>query len=507
LILDFPSSPVLNQKYVLGGKTWSWNGVAWQLSGTSSLPSTVLMPINGGTGATTLTGYIKGSGTLTFTATNTIPGSDIVGGIAGSAASVAQSITFNSGGSGDASGASFDGSAARIISYNTVGAQKASADLAAIAALVGTSGFLKKTAANTWALDTAAYLTTSTTPATIGAQDADPDLTAIAGLAGTAGYLKKTAANTWVLDNTTFVGGTISVSGDATGSGTTNIPITLASVNSNTGTFGTASSVPSFTVNAKGLITAVSPISITPTAIGAQPSDADLTAIASLAGTAGYLKKTAADTWILDTTSFVGGTISVTGDGTGSGTNSIPLTLATVNSNVGSFGGSSTIPVVTVNGKGLVTAASTAAVVAPAGTLTGTALASGVVSSSLTSLGTLSGLSVSGNATIGANFIRSVATGLTSSGTTQGTALALIKDINVVSTVAASSGVSLPTATAGMTVIVMNKGANTLLVYPPTGAAIDSLATNVAFTLPVGARLMFIASTATQWDSLNATYT
>ena len=32
-------------------------------------------------------------------------------------------------------------------------------DLAAIAALAGTSGFLKKTAANTWALDTATYLT------------------------------------------------------------------------------------------------------------------------------------------------------------------------------------------------------------------------------------------------------------------------------------------------------------------------------------------------------------
>ena len=38
------------------------------------------------------------------------------------------------------------------------------------------------------------------------------------------------------------------------------------------------------------------------------------------------------------------------------------LTLATVNSNTGSFGGSSSIPVITVNGKGLVTAVSTATV-------------------------------------------------------------------------------------------------------------------------------------------------
>lgn len=40
------------------------------------------------------------------------------------------------------------------------GKQDADADLTAIAALTGTSGFLKKTAANTWALDTNSYLTT-----------------------------------------------------------------------------------------------------------------------------------------------------------------------------------------------------------------------------------------------------------------------------------------------------------------------------------------------------------
>jgi hypothetical protein len=37
----------------------------------------------GGTGATTLTGYIKGSGTSAFTASATIPGSDIDGTIDG----------------------------------------------------------------------------------------------------------------------------------------------------------------------------------------------------------------------------------------------------------------------------------------------------------------------------------------------------------------------------------------------------------------------------------------
>jgi len=37
----------------------------------------------------------------------------------------------------------------------------------------------------------------------------------------------------------------------------------------------------------------------------AQPLDADLTAIASLAGTSGFLKKTAADTWALDTSTYL----------------------------------------------------------------------------------------------------------------------------------------------------------------------------------------------------------
>jgi hypothetical protein len=82
---------------------------------------------------------------------------------------------------------------------------------------------------------------------------------------------------------------------------------------------------------------------------------------------------------------------ALTGDVTASGAGSVTATLATVNSNVGSFGSSTSIPSFTVNGKGLITAASGNAVIAPAGTLSGTTLNSPVINSSLTSVGTLTG--------------------------------------------------------------------------------------------------------------------
>jgi hypothetical protein len=58
----------------------------------------------------------------------------------------------------------------------------------------------------------------------------DADLAAIAGLTGTSGYLKKTAADTWTLDTGTAGGTTtITLTGDATGSGSTSIPVTISS--------------------------------------------------------------------------------------------------------------------------------------------------------------------------------------------------------------------------------------------------------------------------------------
>jgi hypothetical protein len=87
---------------------------------------------------------------------------------------------------------------------------------------------------------------------------------------------------------------------------------------------------------------------------------------------------------------------NLTGDVTSTGN---ATTLATVAS-AGTTGGSTAIPVITINAKGLTTGITTAAVVAPASTLTGGTLASNVLASSLTSVGTLAGLTATGTAAL-----------------------------------------------------------------------------------------------------------
>jgi hypothetical protein len=107
-------------------------------TGTAAGLSATLAVASGGTGVATVTGILKGNGTSAFSAATA--GTDYL-----DPAAVGTSV------------------------------QAYDADLAAIAALSGTSGLLKKTAADTWTLDTASYLASSAIGSTVQAWDADLD--------------------------------------------------------------------------------------------------------------------------------------------------------------------------------------------------------------------------------------------------------------------------------------------------------------------------------------------
>lgn len=78
----------------------------------------------------------------------------------GSAGSVVNSLTFNNTGSGSSSGVTFNGSSAKTISYNTIGAQASSTNLTSLAALsYASTSFVKMTASGTFSLDTNTYVT------------------------------------------------------------------------------------------------------------------------------------------------------------------------------------------------------------------------------------------------------------------------------------------------------------------------------------------------------------
>ena len=117
------------------------------------------------------------------------------------------------------------------------------------------------------------------------------------------------------ISSTGDVAWSTSFDGSANATGTA----TLSSTGVTATSYGSATQVATFTVDAKGRITAASSVNITPAwssitgtptslagygITNGQPLDADLTAIAALTGTSGFLKKTATDTWTLDTSSY-----------------------------------------------------------------------------------------------------------------------------------------------------------------------------------------------------------
>lgn len=226
----------------------------------------------GGTGATELTGLVKGNGSLAFTAASA--GTDYL-----APAAIGATV------------------------------QAYDADLAAIAALSGTSGLLKKTAANTWTLDTSSYVTSAVTSVTgtepiVSSGGNSPAISISAATTSAAGSMS--AADKVKLD------------GIATGA-TANTG-TVTSV-SGTGTVSGLSL--SGTVTSSGNITLGGTLAVTPSNFASQTANTILAAPNGTAGAPTFRALVASDIPTLNqnttgTASNVTGTVAVANGGTGS---------------------------------------------------------------------------------------------------------------------------------------------------------------------------------------------
>ena len=88
---------------------------------------------------------------------------------------------------------------------------------------------------------------------------------------------------------------------------------------------------------------------------------------------------------------------------------------------------------------------------------------------------------------------------VTAAGTVIGDATDLIKSINFVGTVAASTGVQLPLLMPGESVMVYNGGANSLKVYPGASTVqINQLSVGTAMSLGTNTLCNYVGYSATR---------
>jgi hypothetical protein len=104
----------------------------------------------------------------------------------------------------------------------------------------------------------------------------------------------------------------------------------------------------------------------------------------------------------------------------------------------------------------------------------------------------------SGGIIMGGPLTYNAAGGLTATGTNLATALALIADMNDVTTVASGTGVSLPAAIAGRSLTIFNAGANALTVY---SAGTDTVDGGASVTLTNTKRCEYICFATGTWIS------
>jgi hypothetical protein len=189
----------------------------------------------------------------------------------------------------------------------------------------------------------------------------------------------------------------IAVSGS--GSETAEVTVGLTTTGVSAGSYGSSTQIPTFTVDSRGRLTAAGSVNVATALTVAGDSGSEVinlgNEILTISGGTNLTSSSSSNTVTLDldpnislTNVNASGIITATGGfvgdltGTATSTTNIPnltgditsvnteTTLATVNSNIGTFGSSTEIPSITVNAKGLVTGVTTSAITVGDGTLT-----------------------------------------------------------------------------------------------------------------------------------------
>ena len=170
----------------------------------------------------------------------------------------------------------------------------------------------------------------------------------------------------------------------------------------------------------------------------------------------------------------------------------------TVNTNKFKVAGSTGNTVIA--GTASVAGALTASAAVTVGTTLGVTGNATLTNISAISLG-LSGNLTGTNLTTSGYNIRSVGNALTAVGTTRADALQLAKEVNNVTTAAASTGVILPVGVVGMRIRLFNAGANAIKVYASASETIDTVAGATGVTLTNAKRADFEYVAANTWVS------
>ena len=234
----------------------------------------VLVPSNGGTGASTLTGYVKGNGTSTMTAAATVPTTDLSGTVT-NAQLANSSITINGtpvslGGSTSVGTVTSVTGTAPVVSSG--GATPA---ISMPAATTSVSGYLTSTDWTTFNSKGSGSVTSVSGTGTVNGLTLTGTVTTSGSLTlgGTlSGVANSALTNSSITINGSSVslGGSITVTATASnaltiGTGLTgtsyngSTPVTIAIGNTgvSAGTYGSATSIPSIQVNSQGQITSI----------------------------------------------------------------------------------------------------------------------------------------------------------------------------------------------------------------------------------------------------------